>query len=124
VLRARFPGVQFSFIPADIVSQILNFGLPAPIDVQIVGRNFDANRQFAAKLVAKLDRCRASSTCASTRLQPAVAAVDVDRTRAAQSGYTQRDVANNLLISLSGSARRRRRSGSTRRPGSATPWRR
>ena len=53
-LVRRFPGVQFTFIPADIVSQILSFGLPAPIDVQVVGRDLDANRRFAAALRDKL----------------------------------------------------------------------
>ena len=52
--RRRFPGVTFSFVPADIVTQILNFGLPAPIDIQIVGRNIQANRVFAGRLVTKL----------------------------------------------------------------------
>jgi multidrug efflux pump subunit AcrB len=104
VLEGRFPGVQFSFIPSDIVSQILSFGLPAPIDVQVVGRNFDANREFAAKLANRLEQVpgivdlRVHQVANQPSLQ-----VDVDRTRAAQAGYTQRDVANNLLISLSGS---------------------
>jgi multidrug efflux pump subunit AcrB len=104
VLETRFPGVQFSFIAPDIVSQILSFGLPAPIDVQIVGRNFDANRQFAAKLAAKLDQVPGIVDLRVHQVanQPSLE-VNVDRTRAAQSGYTQRDVANNLLISLSGS---------------------
>ena len=103
--RREFPGVQFSFIPADIVSQILNFGLPAPIDVQIVGRNQDANRQFAATLadrsstqVPGIVDLRVHQVANQPTLQ-----VDVDRTRAAQAGYTQRDVANNLLVTLSGS---------------------
>jgi multidrug efflux pump subunit AcrB len=104
VLEGRFPGVQFSFIPSDIVSQILSFGLPSPIDVQVVGRNFDANREFAAKLANRLEQVpgivdlRVHQVANQPSLQ-----VDVDRTRAAQAGYTQRDVANNLLISLSGS---------------------
>jgi multidrug efflux pump subunit AcrB len=104
LLESRFPGVQFSFIAPDIVSQILSFGLPAPIDVQIVGRNFDANRQFAAKLTNQL---RPVAGIVDLRVhqvanQPSLR-VNVDRTRAAQAGYTQRDVANNLLVSLSGS---------------------
>ena len=113
-----FPGVTFSFLPADIVSQILNFGLPAPIDVQIVGR--EPRGQPRGRRDAAGDQiwrgCPASSTCASSRPfdQPQLH-VDVDRTRAAQVGFTQRDVASNLLISLSAAAaRRRRRSGSTR----------
>jgi multidrug efflux pump subunit AcrB len=103
-LADRFPGVQFSFIPSDIVSQILSFGLPAPIDIQVVGRNIEGNRRFAAAL-----RSRLSSVPGIVDLrvhqvanQPALE-LDVDRTRAAQAGFTQRDIANNLLISLSGS---------------------
>ncbi len=103
-LLRRFPGVQFSFIPSDIVSQILSFGLPAPIDVQIVGRNIDANRRFASALMEKM---RPVPGIVDLRVhqvanQPSFE-VDIDRTRAAQAGLTQRDVANNLLVSLSGS---------------------
>src|SRR3954465_7825833 len=104
-LARDFPGVLVSFIPADIVTQILNFGLPAPIDVQIVGRNLEANRRFASTLVTKLAQVpgmvdlRVHQAFNQPLLQP-----DVDRTRAVQTGFTQRDVANNLLISLSGSA--------------------
>src|SRR5215510_1332003 len=103
-LTRRFPGVQFSFIPADIVSQILSFGLPAPIDVQIVGRNFEANRRFAGVLAAKMLRVPGIVDLRVHQVanEPALE-VDVDRTRAAQVGLTQRDVANNLLVSLSGS---------------------
>jgi len=103
-LSRRFPGVQFSFIPSDIVSQILSFGLPAPIDVQIVGRNFEANRRFAGVLAAKMQRVPGIVDLRVHQVanEPALE-VDVDRTRAAQVGLTQRDVANNLLVSLSGS---------------------
>ncbi len=104
-LPRRFPGVTFSFVPADIVTQILNFGLPAPIDIQIVGRNIAANRVFAGRLVSKLAQVpgiadlRVQQEFNQPRLH-----LDVDRTRAAQIGLTQRDVATNLLISLSGSS--------------------
>ena len=104
-LPKRFPGVTFSFVPADIVTQILNFGLPAPIDIQIVGRNMLANRAFAGKLVTKLAQVpgiadlRVQQEFNQPRLH-----LEVDRTRAAQIGLTQRDVATNLLISLSGSS--------------------
>jgi multidrug efflux pump subunit AcrB len=104
-LPRRFPGVTFSFVPADIVTQILNFGLPAPIDIQIVGRNIQANRVFAGRLVTKLAQV---SGIADLRVQQEFNQprlhLDVDRTRAAQLGLTQRDVATNLLISLSGSS--------------------
>src|SRR3954465_5402847 len=104
-LPKRFPGVTFSFVPADIVTQILNFGLPAPIDIQVVGRNIQANRAFAGRLVSKLGQVpgiadlRVQQEFNQPRLH-----LDVDRTRAAQLGLTQRDVATNLLISLSGSS--------------------
>jgi CzcA family heavy metal efflux pump len=103
-LLERFPGVQFSFIPSDIVSQILSFGLPAPIDVQIVGRNIEANRRFASALRTKMAEVSGIVDLRVHQVanQPALE-LDVDRTRAAQAGFTQRDIANNLLISLSGS---------------------
>jgi multidrug efflux pump subunit AcrB len=103
-LNQRFPGVMFSFLPADIVSQILNFGLPAPIDVQVVGFNINANRDFADRL---LDRIKRIPGTVDLRVHQAFDApkldVNVDRTLASSAGYTQRDAANNLLISLSGS---------------------
>jgi multidrug efflux pump subunit AcrB len=104
-LAKEFPGVLVSFIPADIVTQILNFGLPAPIDVQIVGRNLEANRRFASTLLSKLAQVPGMVDLRVHQAfnQPLLH-LDVDRTRAMQTGFTQRDVANNLLISLSGSA--------------------
>jgi multidrug efflux pump subunit AcrB len=104
-LVAEYPGVQFSFIAADIVTQILNFGLPAPIDVQVVGRDLEGNRRFAAALVTRLAQIpgMVDLRVHQTFNQPLLH-LDVDRTRAADTGFTQRDVANNLLISLSGSA--------------------
>src|SRR5207342_1849056 len=102
-LPRRFPGVTFSFVPADIVTQILNFGLPAPIDIQVVGRNIAANRVFAGRLVSKLAQVPG---IADLRVQQEFnqPRLHLDRTRAAQIGLTQRDVATNLLISLSGSS--------------------
>jgi multidrug efflux pump subunit AcrB len=107
-LRAKlghdFPGVTFYFLPADMVSQILNFGLPAPIDIQIVGRNLNGDREFADNLMNQL---KFVSGTTDLRIQQPFDQpklhIDVDRTKAQQIGYTQRDVANNLLISLSGS---------------------
>src|SRR5437868_5089008 len=86
-LVRRFPGVQFSFIPSDIVSQILSFGLPAPIDAQIVGRNIEANRRFAAALLEKMLPVGGIVDLRVHQVanQPALE-VDVDRTRAAQAG--------------------------------------
>ncbi|KVV64633.1 RND transporter [Burkholderia cepacia] len=105
LLNQAFPGVTFAFLPADIVSQILNFGLPAPIDIQIVGNRLDANRAVANRLLAQLRGVRG---LVDARIQqpgdaPAIN-VDVDRTKAIQAGLQQRDVAQNLLIALSGSS--------------------
>ena len=104
ILRQKFPGTVFSFLPADIVSQILNFGLPAPIDVQIVGNNLKGNYDYAN---AVLKRMRQVTGIADLRIQqifnyPQIN-IDVDRTMAADVGLTQRDVANSLLVTLSGS---------------------
>jgi len=103
-LAREFPGVTFAFLPADIVSQILNFGLPAPIDVQVVGYNLDANREFADKL---LDRIKYVPGISDLHIhqpfnQPKLH-IYVDRTKAQQVGYSQRDIASNLLVALSGS---------------------
>lgn len=105
VLNRSFPGVTFSFLPADIVSQILNFGLPAPIDIQIVGNKLDQNRVVANQLLAKLRGVRG---LVDAHIQqpgdaPAIG-INVDRTKAIQAGLTQKDVAQNLLIALSGSS--------------------
>jgi CzcA family heavy metal efflux pump len=104
-LPQKFPGTTFSFLPADIVSQILNFGLPAPIDVQVIGSNLKANYAYATDL---LKRIRQVPGIADLRIQqvfnyPQIN-VDVDRTLAAEIGLTQRDVANSLLVTLSGSS--------------------
>jgi CzcA family heavy metal efflux pump len=103
-LAREFPGVSFYFLPADIVTQILNFGLPAPIDIQIVGRNLIANREFASHLMDQLKFIPGTSDLRIQQPfnQPKLH-IEVDRTKAQQIGYTQRDVAQNLLISLSGS---------------------
>jgi multidrug efflux pump subunit AcrB len=103
-LNREFPGVLFYFPPADIVSQILNFGLPAPIDIQIMGRDVDGNHVFAESLARQL---RTVTGIADLRIQQPFNQpklhINVDRTKALQAGFTQRDVAGNLLVSLSGS---------------------
>jgi multidrug efflux pump subunit AcrB len=103
-LPREFPGTEFYFLPDDIVSQILNFGLPAPIDVQIVGKNVDANRVLADRI---MDQMRRVPGIADLRIQQTFDMpklhVFTDRIKAAQSGYTQADVAQSMLISLSGS---------------------
>ena len=103
-LRDRFPAVSFAFQPADIVNRILNLGLPAAIDVQVVpGKNVDGYK--VAGQIA--DAMRRVPGAVDVRLQQVVDApelfFDVDRTRASQLGLTQRDVAQSLLISLSSS---------------------
>jgi multidrug efflux pump subunit AcrB len=103
-LAQEFPGVTFYFLPADIVSQILNFGLPAPLDIQIVGQNIEGNRGYADKL---LNQVKYIPGTTDLRIQQAFNApklqVDIDRTKSQQAGYTARDVASNLLVALSGS---------------------
>jgi CzcA family heavy metal efflux pump len=103
-LPQEFPGATFSFLPADIVSQILNFGLPAPIDVQVVGYDLQANRAFADKLLERIQQVPGTVDLhVQQPFDQPYLHVNVDRTRAQQIGFTQRDVANNLLVSLSGS---------------------
>ena len=104
-LNHDFPGITFAFLPADIISQTLDFGLPSPIDVQIVGNNQNANRQVAEQLLSSL---RKVDGLVDPRIQqpddaPAIN-VDVDRVKAIQAGFEQRAVAQNLLIALSGSS--------------------
>jgi multidrug efflux pump subunit AcrB len=103
-LPQAYPSTLFTFPPADIVSQILNFGLPAPLDIQIAGFNVDGNRQFATML---LDRLRTVPGAVDLRIHQAFdhpqLEVNVDRSKSALLGVTERDVASNLLVSLSGS---------------------
>jgi multidrug efflux pump subunit AcrB len=104
LLPQTFPGTDFAFLPADIVAQILNFGLPAPIDLQVIGDKQDANYAYATDL---LKRIRTVPGIADLRIQQANSYpqinVAVDRTLADEVGVSQRDVANSLLVTLSGS---------------------
>jgi multidrug efflux pump subunit AcrB len=104
VLGRNYPSTSFAFLPADIVSQTLNFGLPAPIDVQVVGMNEEANRLYADSLLQKM---RQIPGAVDLRIQQAAdypaLNVNVDRTKAQLAGLTQHDVASNMLVSLSGS---------------------
>jgi multidrug efflux pump subunit AcrB len=104
-LPRQFPGVTFAFLPADIINQILNFGAPAPIDLQIRGANLDANFVYADKL---LSRIRRIPGIADARIQQSPNAptfnIDVDRTRAQYVGLTERDVTNSLVVNLAGSS--------------------
>jgi len=103
-LPKQFPGVTFSFLPADMVAQILNFGLPAPIDVQVVGNDLQGNRAYADALLAKM---KYVSGATDLRIQQPFdqpyLRLRVERTKAEQLGFTAHDVAQNLLVSLSGS---------------------
>ena len=103
-LPKRFPGVTFAFLPADMVSQILNFGLPAPIDVQVVGNDLEGNRRYADGLLEKM---KFVSGTADLRIQQPFdepyLRLRVERTKAEQLGFSAHDIAQNLLVSLSGS---------------------
>jgi CzcA family heavy metal efflux pump len=104
-LPKRFPGTSFAFLPADITSQILNFGAPAPIDVQIAGKDAAANRVHAQKLLAKmavipgLADARIQQPGRSPQLD-----VDVDRSRVSQYGLSERDVTTSLASQLAGTS--------------------
>lgn len=103
-LPRQFPDVTFSFVPADIISQILNFGAPAPINLQIRGPHLNENFAYANKLITQL---RHIPGIADVRIQqsprqPALA-INVDRTRAQLVGLTEKDVTNSLVVSLAGS---------------------
>jgi multidrug efflux pump subunit AcrB len=104
-LPREFPGVTFSFPPADIVSQILNFGAPAPIDLQVRGPNLAANFAYANKL---LDQIKHVSGVVDARIQESQANpgfdINVDRTQAQLLGITERDVTNSLVVNLAGSS--------------------
>jgi CzcA family heavy metal efflux pump len=103
-LPKRFPGMTFAFTPADIVSQILNFGTPSPIDLQIRGNNLAANFTYAETLLADIKRIPG---IADARIQQARGLptfdVNVDRTRAQFAGLTERDVTNSMVVNLAGS---------------------
>ena len=104
MLNSEFPGVTFYFLPADMITQILNFGLPSPIDVQIDGANAQANRKFADQLLSSIRQVpgivdlRVQQPFDQPKLH-----ITVDRTKAEQAGFTQYDIAGGMLVSLSGS---------------------
>jgi multidrug efflux pump subunit AcrB len=103
-LPQAFPGSTFSFLPADMISQILNFGAPAPIDVQVAGPDLKADEAYADELLGKL---RAIPGLADVRIQQSShypqLNVDVDRTQADRLGLTEKDVTNTMVTSLAGS---------------------
>jgi multidrug efflux pump subunit AcrB len=105
ILNREFPGTIFYFLPADMITQILDFGLPAPIDVQIDGVDLEGNRKVADQLLSQI---RQVPGIVDSRIQQPFDQprlhVTVDRTKAAQAGLNQQDVANSLLVTLSGSS--------------------
>ena len=104
-LPRQFPGVDFAMLPSDIISQILNFGAPSPIDIQISGPNRAGGEAYAIEVLRKL---KTVSGIADARLQQSSHypqfRVDVDRTRAGRVGLTERDVTNSLVTTLAGSS--------------------
>ncbi|MBA4695972.1 MAG: efflux RND transporter permease subunit [Legionella sp.] len=104
VLSMAFPGVNFAFLPADIVNQILNFGLPSPINIQVTGLDPQKNLSYAQKL---LERLKCIPGIADARIKQAFdypsLFVEANRSRASELGFTEADIANSLLIALSGS---------------------
>ena len=104
-LPEAFPDTVFSFPPADIVSQILNFGAPAPIEIQIRGSNLQANFEYANVLLKEIRRIPG---LADARIQQSakspVFEVNIDRTQAQNLGVTPRDVTNNMVVNLAGSS--------------------
>jgi multidrug efflux pump subunit AcrB len=103
-LAKQFPGVTFAFLPSDMVTQILNFGLPAPIDIQVIGNNLEANRVWASQLMQKIKYVPGT---ADLRIQQPFDEpymhLRIERTKAQELGFSAHDIAQNLLVSLSGS---------------------
>jgi multidrug efflux pump subunit AcrB len=103
-LNQQFPGTTFYTLPVDMVTQILNFGLPAPIDIQVIGNNLAGNRQFINNLLKDISYVPGT---ADLHIQQPFnnphLLVDVDRSKAQDIGLTQKDVAGSLLVATSGS---------------------
>ncbi|MBO1360020.1 efflux RND transporter permease subunit [Acetobacter sacchari] len=104
-LSKAFPGTQITFMPADLTAKILNFGLPAPIDVQVVGRNLTDNFAFANRLAARLRRVTGiADVSVQQPMTTPTLRVNTHRSFALGTGITENDVANNALVALSGSS--------------------
>jgi CzcA family heavy metal efflux pump len=103
-LAEEFPGTQFFFQPADMISQILNFGVPSPMDIQLIGPNVSANYQIAQQITDRLQHIPGAVDVHVQQLRsyPAIL-LDVDRTRAQSVGLSEQDVANSILLSTSSS---------------------
>jgi multidrug efflux pump subunit AcrB len=103
ILPREFPGTMFYFLPADMVTQILNFGLPAPLDVQIEGQDMATNHELATRVLGELRHVRGLT---DLRIQQPMDYpmfnINVDRTKAAIGGYTDNYITNSLLVALSG----------------------
>jgi multidrug efflux pump subunit AcrB len=99
VLPREFPGTDFAFLPADMASQILNFGAPAPLDVKIAGRNLEANQAYAIQSIPGIADVRLQQSTGQPQLN-----VNVDRVRADQLGITEKDVTDSMVSSLAGSS--------------------
>jgi multidrug efflux pump subunit AcrB len=103
-LARQFPGVMFAFLPSDMVTQILNFGLPAPIDIQVIGNNLEGNRLWASQLMRQIKYVPGT---ADLRIQQPFDEpymhLRIERTKAQELGFSAHDIAQNLLVSLSGS---------------------
>jgi multidrug efflux pump subunit AcrB len=103
-LAKEFPGVTFAFLPPDMVTQILNFGLPAPIDIQVIGNDLQGNRVWADRVLEKI---RSVPGVVDPRVQQPFDQpylhMPVERTKAQELGFSAHDIAQNLLVSLSGS---------------------
>jgi multidrug efflux pump subunit AcrB len=103
-LAKQFPGVMFAFLPSDMVTQILNFGLPAPIDIQVIGNNLKGNRVWASQLMQQIKYVPGT---ADLRIQQPFDEpymhLNIERTKAQELGFSAHDIAQNLLVSLSGS---------------------
>jgi multidrug efflux pump subunit AcrB len=103
-MARKFPGTTFYFLPADMVTQIMNFGLPAPIDIQIDGADINGNRVVADRILAQV---RGVPGVVDARIQQQFDypdfQINVDRTKAQQAGLTEQDVAGSVLDTLSGS---------------------
>jgi multidrug efflux pump subunit AcrB len=103
-LATQFPGVTFAFLPSDMVTQILNFGLPAPIDIQVIGHDLEGNRTWASQLLQKIRYVPgAVDLHVQQPFDEPYLHMRIERTKAQQLGLSAHDIAQNLLVSLSGS---------------------
>ena len=103
-LPKEFPGTQFFFQPADIVGQILNFGLPSPIDIQLIGADMAGNYKIANEMVARIRQIPgAADVHIQQALDEPVVRVDVDRTKAQEMGFTQANIASDALVAVTSS---------------------